>query len=243
MTDNNKSKKYKTVLIDALTGMWLLLLATLLTLAVNQTIWLTRLYRISVYPGANLDNMLRPDFFMDMLVWITFTVVLFVLVFRYRRRLLTVTLIAGLLFAGFNLYSGRHVLPYLLVWPFPVTLAEQYAQALESNDPDAVLELSGQSAECQAIMTGVFQKDQIQLSQKVDNDRPEISFQKVSIKNITTFYDKPWTEGFVMMQPVPGQIAAIMVETENGQTLWLDLKMDYTPFVGTRYLCGQSISD
>jgi hypothetical protein len=157
--------------------------------------------------------------------------------------LLPVSIIAPLLFVALNLYSGRHILPQLLVWPPPSSLTEQYVQALGSNDLEAILRLTDQSEACETIMAQVFQKHQAQLSQKVGNDRPETSFQNISVKSFRTFYDQPVSQRFVMMQPVPGQQVTFVAEMEDGQTIWLNLRMRYTPFWGTRYICGQAVDD
>jgi hypothetical protein len=43
------------------------------------------------------------------------------------------------------------------------------------------------------------------------------------------------------MQPVPRQLATITAKTEKGSTIWLNLKMTYSPFLGTRYICGAEV--
>ena len=237
-------KNIKTGLIVALTGIYLLVVSALLTLALDQAIILIQLYRVSVAPSAatGLDKLseFRMSFGNDILIWAIITGVLFVLVFKYRRRLLPVSIGAILLFVAFNLYSGRHFLPQLLIWPMPNSLAGQYAQALATNDLSTALRLTGPSDECQAKMTQVFQNHLTQLKQKVGTDQSKIDIRSVTGKNITIFYDKPVATGFIM-QPVPQQLVTIMVEMENSGSIWLNLKMSYSPFLGMRYICGQDI--
>ncbi len=229
--------------IYVLTGVCLLVISAFLTLAVDQTVWLIRFYRVSASPTANVNNLSRLSLGNQVLIWAIITVVLLVLVFRYRRRLLPVSIVATLLFVALNLYSGRHLLPQLLIWPTPAALAEQYVQDLGSNDLEAALRLTNQSEACETIMARVFQKHQAQLSQKLGNDRSETSFQNISGKRITTFYEQPVPQRFVMMQPVPNHLVTIVAKMENGKTIWLNLKMRYTPFLGTRYICGQDMDD
>jgi len=90
-------------------------------------------------------------------------------------------------------------------------------------------------------MAQVFQTHQAQLTQKVGNDRAEMGIRSVSVKNTTTFYNKPVPQDFIIMQPVPSRLVTVMVEMENGKTMWLNLKMGYAPFWGMRHLCGQDI--
>ena len=229
-------KKFKT-------GLCLPVISAFLTLAVEQAVWLTGFYRLSASPGANVDNLSRLGFGYQGMIWAIITVILFVLTFRYQRGLLAVSIAAALLFAALNLYSGRHLLPQLLIWPAPPALAEQYVRALGANDLETTLRLTGQSDTCLTIVTRVFQKHLAQLSQKVGNDRPETGFQNISVKSIKTFYDRPVPPRFLLMQPAPDQQVAIMAQMENGQTIWLNLKMRYAPFWGTRYICGQGIDD
>jgi len=82
--------------------------------------------------------------------------VLFALVSRRPRTLLAVSLLALLAFVGLNLYSGRHVLPQVLIWPTPVSLAEQYTQALAADDLGAALRLTDRSDGCTRIMPQAF---------------------------------------------------------------------------------------
>ncbi len=239
------SQKYKTVLILVLTGLSILVISIFLTLAINQARSLISLYTASAAPSSAIgaSNLMRPStrFGNDALILVSVAAVLFLLVVRRPGRLLPVSIIAALVFIALNLYSGRHVLPQLLVWPTPVSLSEQYMQALGSNDLAAALRLTDRSDGCETIMGQVFQDHRALLKQKVGADRPEAGIRDTSVKRIATFYDKPVPQGFVIMQPVPKQLATIMAETGNGGTIWLNLKLSYTPFLGTRYICGEDI--
>ncbi len=238
-------KNYKTGLILILTGIYLLVVSAFLTLAISQTILLTRFYRVSASPAPATEvyNLSRISFSNEVLILLIIAVILFLLVRRRPRRLLPVSIIAALVFITLNLYSGRHVLPQLLIWPTPISLSEQYIQALGSNDLEAALRLTDQSDTGETIMAQVFQKHQAQLSQKLGNDRSETSFQNISGQRFRTFYEQPVPQRFVMMQPVPNHLVTIGAKMENGKTIWLNLKMRYTPFLGTRYICGQDMDD
>jgi hypothetical protein len=238
-------RNYRTGLIWILTGIYLLIMAVLLTLAIDQAYFLVSLYRVSASPGPVTDfsNLRRLSFGRDLLILAVVAAILFLLVRRHLRRLLPISMIAILIFMVLNLYSGRHVLPQLLIWPAPDVLVEQYAQALAANDLEAALHLTDGSEACQTIMGPIFQAHQAQFQQRLADDRPEMSIKNISVKSITTFYEKPVSQGFVLMQPGPSQLVTVMAEMENGQTIWLNLKLRYTPFWGTRYICGQDIDD
>jgi hypothetical protein len=236
-------KNYKTVLISVLISIYLLAISAFLTLAINQAILLTRLYGVSVSPGPATDfsNLTRLSFSNELLVLAILAVIFFVLVFRHPRRLLPLSIIAVLLFVALNLYSGRHLLPQLLIWPTPGSLAEQYTRALAADDLETALRLTDGSEACEAIMEQVFQAHRAKLQQRIGDDQPETGIKSISLKRITTFYEKPVPQKFVVMQPVPSQRVSTMTEMENGKSIWLSLKMRYTPIFGTRYICGQDI--
>jgi hypothetical protein len=240
-------KNFKTVLISALICVYLLAISALLTLAIGQAIRLISLYRVSAVPssGTGVSNLQRLSISLgnDALILAIVAVVLFIFVFRKPRRLLPVSIMAALVFVTLNLYSGRHVLPQVLVWPSPVSLLEQYTQALASNDLEAVLSLTDRSDVCETIMMQVFQDDQALVKQRLGDDWHEMRIKSISVERITTFYDKPVPQGFVVMQPVPSQLVFTVIAMENGKTVILHLKMRYTPFLGTRYICGQGIDD
>lgn len=235
--------KYKTGLIWVLTGIYLLIIAVLLTLAIDQAYLLVSLYRISAAPGPVTDfsGLGQLSFSSDLLIVAIAASILLLLVWRRLRRLLPITMIAILIFVALNLYSGRHVLPQLLIWPAPSSLSKQYVQALAANDLEAALHLTDESEVCETIMKQAFQKHQAQLKRRTNSAGLETNIQDISGKSFTTFYDKPVPQGFVLLQPVPSQLVTVMAEMENGQTIWLNLKMRYTPFWGTRYICGEDI--
>jgi len=232
-------KNIKTGLSLVLISVYLLTISALLALAINQAIVLTRLYRVSTSPGPATDfGRPNPGFSFDLLIMVFITAILFLLVRRQLRRLLLVSIAALLLFVALNLYSGRHFLPQLFIWPTPPSLAAQYSQALAANNLETALDLTDQSEACEKIVGQVFQEHQAKLRQRVANDRHEVTIQNTSVKRVTTFYDKPVPPRFIMMQPAPSQLVTTMVKMENGQTIWLNLKMHYRPFWGTRYICG-----
>jgi hypothetical protein len=203
------------------------------------------LYSVSAEPssGAGVSRLQRLSISVgsDILMLAIVAAVLFVLIFRHPRRLLPLSIIAGLVFLGLNLHSGRHVLPQLLIWPSPVSLSEQYAQALAADDLEAALRLTDGSDACKTRMKQAFQDHQARLTQRLGDERRELGIQETSVKSLVTFYDKPVPQGFVLMQPVPKHLATIMAETENGGVSWLSLKMSYKPLLGTRYICGKDI--
>jgi len=85
----------------------------------------------------------------------------------------------------------------------------------------------------------VFQDHRALLKQTVGDALQDSSIRDIFIASIRTFYDKPLPEGFVIMQPVPKQLAIIRAKVESDRTIWLNLKMGYRPFLGTRYICGK----
>jgi len=144
-------------------------------------------------------------------------------------------------FIGLNLFSGRHILPQLLVWPTPISLSERYVQALAADDLEAALQLTDGSDKCETVTVQAFEEDQARLKQRIGANMKEATIRDISIPSIKTFYDKPLPQGLVIVQPVPKQLATVMAKTENGETIWLSLKMSYSPFLGTRYICGKDI--
>jgi hypothetical protein len=214
-----------------------------LTLAIDQAVSLTRLYGVSASPGPVTDfsNLRRLSVSHELLILAILAVIFFVLVFRHPRRLLPLSIIAALLFVALNLYSGRHLLPQLLIWPTPGWLAEEYTRALVADDLEAASRLTDGSEACEAITEQVFQTHRAKLQQRTGDDQPATGFKNISLKRITTFYEKPVPQRFLVMQPVPSQHVSTLTEMENGKSIWLSLKMRYTPFFGTRYICGQDM--
>ena len=236
-------RDYKNVLFWILTGIVLVLVSVLLTLAIDQAILLTRLYSVSASPGPVTDySQLRGlSFGNDLLILAVVAAILFVLVRGRPHRLLPVSIVVILIFVALNLYSGRHVLPRLLVWPSPVPLSEQYVQALAENDVVAALRLTDRSPECEALLAEVFQDDQARVKQILGEDGDKLDIRDASVMRFVTFYDKPLPQDLAILQPVPQQLVTIMVETEKGNPVWLGLKMSYGPYFGTRYICGGEI--
>jgi hypothetical protein len=234
-------RSYKTVLISVLISIYLLAISALLTLAIDQAILLTKLYGVSASPGPVTDfsNLRRLSFSNELLILAILAVIIFVLVFRHPRRLLPLSITAVLLFVALNLYSGRHLLPQLLIWPTPGSLAEQYARALASDDLEAALRLTDGSEACEATMEQVIQTRRAELRQRLGDGQSETGIKNTSVKRITTFYEKPVPHGFVVMQPVPSQHVSTETEMENDKSIWLSLKMRYTHFFGTRYIAGR----
>jgi hypothetical protein len=233
------AQKFKSAFILIFTGLWLLVISALLTLAVNQARSLINLYAASAAPQPAIGaSNLRLGGGNEALILGVVAVVLFLLVFRRPHRLLPVSIIAALIFFALNLYSGRHILPQLLIWPSPISLSEQYVQALAANDLDAALRLTDESDECVTITRQVFQDHRSQLEPGIDADRSEPVIQDTAVMSIRTFYEKPVPERLVTMQPVPQQGVTIMAKIERGSSLWLNLRMSYTPYLGTRYICG-----
>jgi hypothetical protein len=237
-------QKLKRVLVFILAGLWLLTVSAFLTLAINQTRQLTRLYTVSAAPPPAIDeagNLLRPGGANDLLVLVVMAVVLFLLVFRRPRRLVIISIGAGLLFFVLNLYSGRHLLPQLLIWPSPVSLSEQYVQAVTLDDLETTLCLTDRSSRCETVMRQLFQDHRRQWGHQVDLNQPGSVIDTVSVERITTYYEKPVAPRVLFMQPPPHQLATLGARLENGRTVWLNLKMSYRPFFGRRYLCGDEM--
>jgi hypothetical protein len=221
------------------------MVSAFLTLAIDQARNLISLYTVSVSSprATGVRDLLRLNTSLgsDVLILIIVASVVSIMVFRHPRRLAPVSIVAALAFVALNLFSGRHVLPQPLIWPTPISISEQYVRALAANDLDTALRLTDGSEECRTIMAQVFQDDQARLKQRIGGELEQSNIGDIFVPSITTFYDKPLPRGFLIMQPVPKQLATIRTKTENGETVWLNLKMSYSPFVGTRYICGGDI--
>jgi hypothetical protein len=220
------TEKLKTGIRLTLLCVYLLVVSALLVLAVEQTIRLLRLQ------AAPVPTRLGLGLTGEMLVSVVTAAVLFALVFRRPRRLLAVSLLALLAFVGLNLYSGRHVLPQVLIWPTPVSLAERYTQALAADDLDAALRLTDRSDSCTRIMSQAFRDHQARLMQTLGEDWKEVGMTTVSVNGITTVYEDHF----------PYQLATVRVETEGDRSAWLTVQMQYGPFLGTRYICGKKLN-
>jgi hypothetical protein len=239
------SGKLKTGLRFVLTGAWLLFLSALLMLAIDQAITLGNLYAASILPGpaADLSTLAGPriEFWVYALAAFIVASVLFVVVWRHSRRLLLASALMLLAFAGLNLYSGRHVLPQVLVWPWPPALLEEYTQALVSDNLEAALRLTDRSHDCTQATMQAFSEHQTQLRQRLGTDWQEKGVRSSPHRSIMTYYEKPVPTGDIL-QPVPTHLFRLLVRTERGKLAWLvGLKSSYKPFLGGRYICGQGM--
>lgn len=239
------SRKYRAGLVLALTGIGILVVSALLTLAIGQARNLVSLYTVSVSPprATGVRNLwrLNTSLSSDVLILAIIAALLIILVIRRPRRLGPVSIVAGLAFIGLNLFSGRHILPQLLVWPSPVSLSEQYVRALAADDVETALWLTDGSDKCKRVTVQAFQEDRSRLKKTIGDNLTEANIEDIFVASIRTFYEKPLPQGFVIMQPAPKQLATVMTKTENGKTIWLNLKMSHSPFLGTRYICGGEI--
>jgi hypothetical protein len=225
-----------------LIGGYLLLLSAILVLALHQAMGLVGLH--SGWAALPLARSLSSQWWAGIgaggyaLGMVGIATILFILVLRRPRRLLLVTLVIILAVAGLDLYSARHVLPQVLIWPSPLSLSDQYLQALADEDPEAALRLTDRSDACTAIMTQVFQEDHNLLEERLGTGWQDNGLPKASVRSIATYF-APWPpEEVTVLQPVPQQLARIMVRTEDDKTAWLSLRMSHGPFLGRRYICG-----
>jgi hypothetical protein len=146
-----------------------------------------------------------------------------------------------LAFAGLNLYSGRHVLPQVLIWPWPPALLEEYTQALASDDLEAALDLTDRSHECTQATMQAFSEHQSQLRKRLGTDWQEVGVYSSPHRSFVTYYEKPVSTGGIL-PPVPSHLFRLMVRTERGKLGWLvGLRSSYEPFLGGRYICGQGM--
>jgi hypothetical protein len=228
-----------------LMGLYLLLLSALLVLAIHQAMGLVGLHSASA--ALPLARTLSSQWWAGIgaggyaLGMAGIAAVLFVLVVRHPRRLLFVTLIILLVSAGLSLYSARHILPVVLIWPKPGSLSEHYMQALAADDLEAALQLTDGSDGCTGIMTQVFREDQARLVQRLGAGWQDWGLPDSSVRSIATFFE-PWPpEEVAVLQPVPQQLARIMLRAKDGRTAWLSLRMSHGPFLGRRYVCGQGM--
>jgi hypothetical protein len=237
--------KLKVGLVYVLTGVWLLFLSALLMLAIDQDLTLSRLYAASTSPGpaSDLSALAGPrlDFWVYPLAAVTVAAVLFAVVRRHPRRLLLASAIMLLTFAALNLYSGRHLVPQVLVWPRPSALLEKYAQALAAEDLEAALSLTDGSRDCTQAMMQAYSEHQSLILQRLGAGWQEAGVYSSPSREVTTYYEKPVPRK-VILQPVPTQLFRFMVRTERGKLAWLvGLKVRYKPFLGARYICGQGM--
>ena len=228
-----------------LMGGYLLALSALLVLALHQAMGLVGLH--NAWVALPLARSLSSQWWAGIgaggyaLGMAGIAVSLFILVYRHPRRLLSVTLIIVLTVAGLNLYSARHALPQALIWPNPRSLSDQYLQALADEDLEAALRLTDGSDACASTMSQVFQEDQHLLEERLGTGWQDKGLPEASVRSIATFF-APWPpEEVAVLQPVPQQLARIMVRSEDGKTVWLSLRMSHGPFLGRRYVCGKGM--
>mgnify|MGYP001816750832 FL=1 len=228
-----------------LMALYLLVLSAILVLAIHQAMGLVGLHNASA--ALPLARTLSSQWWAGIgaggyaLGMVSIAAVLFILVIRHPRRLLVVSLVMVLVVVGLSLYSARHVLPQVLIRPNPRTLSERYVQALAADDLEAALRLTDGSGGCNGIMSQVFREDQARLLQRLGAGWQDRGLSEVSVRSISTFFE-PWPpEEVAVFQPVPRQLARIMIRSQNGKTAWLSLRMSHGPFLGRRYVCGQGL--
>lgn len=228
-----------------LLGVYLLVLSALLVLAIHQAMGLVGLHKASA--ALPLARTLSSQWWAGIgaggyaLAMAAIAAVLFILVVGHPCRLTSVTFIAILLCAGLNLYSARHMLPQVLIWPIPPSLSDRYLQALAADDLEAALRLTDGSDGCTGTMTQVFREDQDRLVQRLGAGWQDRGLPEASVRSIATFFE-PWPpEEVAVLQPVPQQLARIMIRSKDGKTAWLSLRMSHGPFLGRRYVCGQGM--
>ena len=237
--------KLKIGCVYLLIGVWLLFLSAFLMLAIDQALTLGYLYAASTSPGPASDPSAleepRIGFWAYALAAAIVALVLLVVVRRQPRRLLLASALVLLAFAALNLYSGRHLLPQVLVWPWPSALLEEYTQALAAGDLEAALSLTDGSDDCTQAVTEVFPEHQSQLQQGLGVGWQEAGLQSSPHRSIMIYYEKLVPTGGIL-QPVPTQLVRLLVRTERGKLAWLvGLKVRYKPLLGGRYICGQGV--
>jgi hypothetical protein len=239
------SGKFKAGLQYTLIGVWLLFLSALLMLAIDQALTLGRLYAASISPGpaSDLGALAGPriGFGAYALAAAIVGSVLFVVVRRQPRRLLLASALMLLAFVTLNLYSGRHLLPQVLVWPWPSALLEEYTQALAADDLETALRLTDGSEDCTQATMQAYTHHQSLLQQRLGSGWQNAGVRSTPSREVTTYYEKPVPRSGIL-QPVPTQLFRLLVRKERGQLAWLvGLKLRYKPFLGARYICGQGV--
>lgn len=218
-------------LVNFLTGLFLLALALLLTIALSDAVNLLLLRYLSS-SGADPQRILQAQslFGNDLLIFALVTSLLLGLWLWQRPHLLLTAVIVVLLFFTLNLVSGRHILPLFLIRPFPQQLAKGYVNALATNHVDTALKLTDDSDLCQKNVMALFQEHQALFRQKMGNATPAAPVRTIDVVQIAT--------GYQTSSPIPGQMLTLKVELESEATVWLTLRSTYKPWFGRRYLCG-----
>ena len=186
------SGKLKAGLQYTLIGVWLLFLSALLMLAIDQALTLGRLYAASTSPGpaSELGALAGPriSFWAYLLAPAIVGLVLLLVVRRHPRRLLLASALMLLAFATLNLYSGRHLLPQVLVWPWPSALLEEYTQALATDNLQAALSLTDGSQDCTQAVTQAYAEHQSLLQQRLDAGWQDAGVRSTPSREFTTYY-------------------------------------------------------
>lgn len=233
----------KNGLIYILAGFYILIISAFLTVAVWQTVRLGGLYQATVSPPPagrlTSGQQLSLNFPNQLLLMLVLAGLIIILVFKRPRRLLPLSIGVILITVGLNLFSGQHIIPQFLIWPTPVTLSEQYIQALAADDLEMALELTDGSKSCETRTQAVFQDHQALLRQKFGDSSLGTAVRNITVSPVATFYEQPIPDGLNIPRPIPHEQVTISAELENGQTLWVTLTTSYNSFLGKRYICGQ----
>jgi hypothetical protein len=238
--------KLKKGFVYLLIGGWFLLLSALLMLAIQQALRLSHLYAASISsgPASDLNALAGPRIGIQAYALTAAIVasVLLVVVRRHPRRLLLASALMIVAFATLNLYSGRHLLPQVLVWPWPPALLERYTQALAADDLQAALSLTDGSQDCTQAVTLAYIEHQALLEQRLGADWKDEGVYSSPHRSILTYYEEPLPSRGIL-QPVPTQLVRLLVRrNERSELAWLvGLKVRYQPFLGVRYICGQGM--
>jgi hypothetical protein len=238
--------RLKRGFVYLLIGGWFLFLSALLMLAIQQALKLSHLYAASISPGpaSDLNALAGPRIGIEVyaLAAVFVALILLVAVRGRPRRLLLASALLLVVFATLNLYSGRHLLPQLLVWPWPPALMERYTQALAEDDLQAALSLTDGSQECTKAVTQAYREHQTLLEQRLGTGWKEDGVYSSPHRSMMTYYEKP-VPSKGLLQPVPTQLLRLLVRRNEGSELaWLvGLKVRYKPFLGARYTCGQGM--
>jgi hypothetical protein len=223
-----------------------LLLSALLMLAIQQALRLSRLYAASISPGpaSDLNALAGPRIGIGTYALTAAIVasVLLVVVRRHPRRLLLASALMLVAFATLNLYSGRHLMTQVLVWPWPQVLLERYAQALAADDLQAALSLTDGSRDCTQAVKQAYTEHQALLEQRLGAGWKEEGIYYSPHRSIMTYYVKPLPSRGIL-QPIPTQLVRLLVRrNERSELAWLvGLKVRYKPFLRARYICGQGL--
>ncbi len=235
-------QRLKNGLSYILAGFYILIISALLTVAIRQAIRLSSLYQaiVSPPPAGRLTGLqqLSLNFPNDLLVMVILVGLIFIVVFRRPRRLLSVSIGVILVAIILNFFSGQHIAPQFLIWPLPVSLSEQYVQALAADDLEMALALTDGSESCETRTQAAFQDHRALLQQKI-GDGGGTAVRNTTVRTMGIFYEQPIPDGINIPRPIPQERFTISAELEDGQTLWVTLTTGYNSFLGGRYICGE----